>query len=97
MRLLLNRRDWLRFGTLAGFSGLTTLTSQAVPAARLPGFGKAKSVLVIHTSGGMSQFETWDPKPNAPVEIRGAFASVPTSVPGVRFGEHMPRPQYDPR
>jgi hypothetical protein len=39
----------------------------------------------------MSQFETWDPKPSAPSEIRGEFASTPTSIAGVRFGEHMPK------
>jgi hypothetical protein len=55
-----------------------------------PGFGKAKSVLIVYTSGGMSQFETWDPKPNAPEEIRGSFGTIATSLPGVRFGEHMP-------
>ncbi len=63
----------------------------SIICARLPGFGKAKSVLIIHTSGGMSQFETWDPKPNAPTEIRGAFATIQSAIPGIRFGEHMPR------
>jgi hypothetical protein len=84
----LTRREWLRLGL-----GLTAL---AVPG-RLPanrptnGFGRAKSVLVVYTSGGMSQLESWDPKPDAPEEVRGAFGSIPTAVPGVRFGEHLPR------
>ena len=61
------------------------------PASTLPGFGRAKSVLVVFTSGGQSQLDTWDPKPDAPAEVRGAFGTIPTSVPGVRVCEHMPR------
>ena len=52
---------------------------------------KAKSVLVVFCGGGQSQLEMWDPKPNAPVEIRGAFGSIATKVPGLRFGEHLPK------
>ena len=84
MRITLDRREWLRLG-VAG-----ALTPLACSSAAAP-FAKAKSVLLVYTSGGMSQFETWDPKPNAPVEIRGAFGTIATAVPGVRFGEHMPR------
>jgi Protein of unknown function (DUF1501) len=86
MRILLDRRDFLRLGA-AGLPGLGLSPLRA--AGRLP--AKAKSVLVVFTSGGMSQFESWDPKPNAPEEIRGAFGSIATSLPGVRFGEHLPR------
>jgi hypothetical protein len=42
-------------------------------------------------SGGPPQHETWDPKPEAPPEIRGPFGSIPTRVPGLRVGELMPR------
>ncbi|HEY7152379.1 MAG TPA: DUF1501 domain-containing protein [Gemmataceae bacterium] len=52
---------------------------------------RAKSVLVVFTSGGQSQFETWDPKPSAPAEVRGAFGSRPTAIPGVRICEYLPR------
>jgi hypothetical protein len=41
--------------------------------------------------GGPSQLETFDPKPDAPEEIRGPFRSIATSVPGIRVGEHLPR------
>ncbi|MSR32123.1 MAG: DUF1501 domain-containing protein [Gemmataceae bacterium] len=54
------------------------------------GKGRAKSVLVVFCGGGQSQLEMWDPKPNAPEEIRGAFSSILTRTPGVRFGEHLP-------
>jgi hypothetical protein len=56
-----------------------------------PGFGRAKSVVVVFTSGGQSQLDTWDPKPDAPEEIRGIFGTTATTVPGLRVCEHMPR------
>lgn len=52
--------------------------------------GKAKSVLIVHLSGGPSQLDMWDPKPGAPAEIRGEFGSISTAIPGVSLGEHMP-------
>jgi hypothetical protein len=85
MRVFWNRREWLRLGC----AGLLAAPSAAKADRAL--LARAKSVLLVFTSGGMSQFETWDPKPNAPEEIRGAFGSIPTSIPGIRFGEHMPR------
>ncbi len=56
-----------------------------------PGFGRAKSVLFIVANGGPSQLETWDPKPLAPVQIRGEFQPVATAVPGTWICEHLPR------
>lgn len=94
----LSRRQWLRFGTLAGLSlagggPLLTNAAQANEAtgSQLPGFGRAKSVLLVFCSGGQSQLDTWDPKPNAPENVRGEFNSISTAVPGARFCEHMPR------
>ncbi|HVJ67686.1 MAG TPA: DUF1501 domain-containing protein [Caulifigura sp.] len=55
-----------------------------------PGFGRAKSVLMIYASGGQSQLDMWDPKPDAPVEVRGAFGTISTAVPGTQFCEHLP-------
>lgn len=91
-----SRRDWL-CGGAAGLASLASMRrSPAVGAeptsvARPPGFGRARTVLVVYTSGGQSQLETWDPKPQAPREIRGEFATIPTSVPGTFLGEHLPR------
>jgi hypothetical protein len=48
-------------------------------------------VIVVFASGGQSQFETWDPKPAAPREVRGAFGAIRTAVPGTLLCEHMPR------
>jgi len=52
--------------------------------------GKAKSVICLFLFGGWSQFETFDPKPDAPVEVRGPFKSIASSVCGLRVCEHLP-------
>jgi hypothetical protein len=95
-----NRREWLRIGTLAGMGlGAKSLPNSAGAvepkatshSSHAAGFARAKSVIVLHASGGQSQLDTWDPKPNAPDGIRGEFSSIATSVSGVRVCEHMPR------
>jgi uncharacterized protein (DUF1501 family) len=58
---------------------------------RFAGFGKAKSVILVFANGGQSHIDTWDPKPDAPLDVRGAFRPIPTTIPGVSFCEHMPR------
>ncbi len=86
-----SRRDWLSVSipALLGWSRLGRAAPSSTSAR--PGFGRAKSVLVVFTSGGQSQLDTWDPKPDAPAEVRGAFGAIATSVPGFRVCEHMPR------
>ncbi len=92
-----SRREWLRIGGLAGVGwampGMIPRRASAAETgqAAVPGFGQAKRVIVVFASGGQSQIDTWDPKPHAPEEIRGAFDSVATAIPGVRFCEHMPQ------
>ncbi len=49
-----------------------------------------RSVILLLLTGGPSQLETFDPKPDAPLEIRGPFRSIATSVPGIRVSEHLP-------
>lgn len=88
------RRAWLRrYGVAISGSLLNpmSLANAELGTTSVPGFGRAKSVLVVLASGGQSQIDTWDPKPLAPAEIRGAFHSIETAVPGVRVCEHMPR------
>ncbi len=80
-----SRRECIRLGVA------TLLAGGMVRAKPVKRPAKAKQVLVLFTAGGMSQFETWDPKPNAPEEIRGEFGSIATAVPGLRFGEHLPK------
>lgn len=52
---------------------------------------RAKSVICLFLFGGWSQFETFDPKPAAPAEIRGPYRSIPSSLPGFPVCEHLPR------
>ncbi len=90
----LTRREWLRLGGLFGL-GLALPRSNASALSTLrhdsPGFGKAKSVLFVFASGGQSQLDMWDPKPDAPAEIRGAFRPIPSAEPGTLLCEHLPR------
>jgi hypothetical protein len=54
-------------------------------------FGRAKRILMVYLQGAASQFETWDPKPNAPLQIRGQWAQISTAVPGIFIGEKLPK------
>jgi hypothetical protein len=88
------RREWLRLGGIAGL-GLTAATPSARGAGRrpqgeFPGFGRARSVVIVYANGGQSQLEMWDPKPDAPLEVRGEFGAIATAVPGTFLGEHLP-------
>ena len=83
-----SRRDWLRLGVPAVFA---PFAHASPPTSGGPGFGRAKSVVVIFTSGGQSQLDTWDPKPDAPEEIRGVFRSIQSRTPTLRVCEHLPK------
>lgn len=90
----LSRREWLRVGGLAlgGLSLPALLQSRASgAAANVGGFGRAKSCIVIFLLGGPPQHETWDPKPDAPAEVRGPFNPIATKVPGIQVCELMPK------
>lgn len=52
---------------------------------------KADACILIFLNGGPSHLDMWDPKPEAPAEIRGEFKTIATSLPGIRFGEKIPR------
>ncbi|MCU0705086.1 MAG: DUF1501 domain-containing protein [Fimbriiglobus sp.] len=82
----LSRRDWLTIGGLGAF-GLTL--PGLLRAAESPRPKKAKNVILLFLLGGPPQHETWDPKPDAPAEIRGDHGTIPTATPGLRIGETM--------
>jgi hypothetical protein len=94
------RREFLQVG-FSGFLGVGLggivggrAAGSGVDASRMPDGGstrKAKSVILVFLTGGPSHHETFDPKPEAPAEIRGEFETIATSVPGIVFGEHLPR------
>jgi hypothetical protein len=85
----LTRREWLRVGGL-GLGGLSLAGLLAGRAHGQRPTGRAKSVILFGLVGGPPQHETWDPKPDAPPEVRGAFGTIPTRTPGLRVGELMP-------
>jgi hypothetical protein len=86
------RREALRIGSLCALGlSLPKLLSARAAAPAAGRFGRAKACIVLWMSGGPPQHETWDPKPDAPAEVRGPFRPVPTRLPGVQVCEHMPR------
>jgi hypothetical protein len=89
----LSRREMLRVGGLGtlGLSLPTVIGERARAAPASGSFGKAKSCIVLFLMGGPPQHSTWDPKPSAPPEVRGAFGPIASAVPGVHIGELMPR------
>jgi hypothetical protein len=82
----------LRIGGLSclGLGG-SALFHPASAASSGGTFGRAKSCIVLFLTGGPPQHETFDPKPDAPAEVRGEFASIPTNVAGVHFSELLPK------
>ena len=84
----LTRRDLLRVGGLGLLGASARAASTGV--ARPPSFGRAKSCILLYLYGAASQIETFDPKPNAPSEIRGEFGGISTSVPGLNVCEGLP-------
>lgn len=82
------RREWLR---VASLSGLALGAAASSSEKQATGFGRAKSVIVVFANGGQSHIDMWDPKPNAPLDVRGAFRPIATVVPGIQFCEHLPR------
>src|SRR5215468_3756662 len=88
-----SRRDFLQIG-LGGLLGLgmsDLLRLRAgEPTSAINSKGKQVNCIMIWLDGGPSHYETFDPKPDAPSEIRGEFKAISTSVPGVQFSEAVP-------
>src|SRR5579859_157782 len=93
---LITRRRLLELGGL-GYLGLNLgglwRAEAAVPkvAPANHGLEPLRACILVFFYGGPSHLETFDPKPNAPAEVRGEFKPISTSVPGVQIGEHLPR------
>ena len=88
----LSRRQMLQIGgaNLLGLS-LPRLLRAQTQASEVGKNATADHLIVIFLNGGPSHLDMWDMKPSAPVEIRGEFQPIATSVPGVQFSEHLPR------
>jgi hypothetical protein len=83
-----SRRDFLRVGGLATL-GLT-LTAALRARAATDSKKTPPSCILIWLEGGPSHIDTFDPKPDAPTEVRGEFGTIPTALPGVRFSDELP-------
>ena len=93
----MSRRDVLRVGG-SGMFGLTLgsmlkMQAQAEETKITggPGWGKAKSVVLIYLQGGPSHLDLWDPKPDAPDNVKSIFQPIATKLPGVNFTEILPK------
>ena len=96
------RRDLLRVGG-SGLLGLSLgsmlqlqAASAAAPdtvggAAKRPGWGKAKSIIMVYLQGGPSHLDLWDPKDNVPDNVRSVFKAIDTKVPGTKVTEVLPK------
>lgn len=84
-----SRRDFLRVGSL-GLAGLSLPTWVRAEAGGSAGRPRAKSAILVFLGGGLSHLDTFDPKPDAPAEIRGPFDTIGTAVPGLRVSDRLP-------
>jgi uncharacterized protein (DUF1501 family) len=84
------RRQALRIGGL-GIAGLGLANALRAEAARGAAASRIKSCILIFYYGGPCQLDTWDMKPDAPVEVRGQFHSIATKTPGIWICEHLPK------
>lgn len=86
----LSRRTMVQAGAI-GLLGLGANHLRGLQAASTaPNTGTAKSCIYIFLSGGLSQHESFDLKPEAPAEIRGEFSPIATRTPGIQISEHLP-------
>jgi hypothetical protein len=90
------RRDFLKLGACAlGLGFVDLMCARAAAAASARGAGKVTpadiNCILIWLDGGPSHFESFDPKPDAPADVRGDLKSISTAVPGVHFSEAVPK------
>ncbi len=96
-----SRRHVMRIGgsAMLGFSLGSLLHLQAASAEDKtksattggPGWGKAKSIIMIYLQGGPSHIDLWDPKENVPDNVKSVFANIKTKIPGVNYTEIIPQ------
>src|SRR2546428_7217237 len=94
------RRELLRVGgsailglSLADMLEFKARTAAASPPStnQGPGFGRAKSVILVYLQGGPSHLDLWDPKDNVPDNVRSVFKAIDTKLPGIKVTEVMPK------
>ena len=86
-----SRRDFLRVGAIGGLglslAGLARAEARTGKKSRT----RARSVILLYLGGGLSHHDSFDPKPEAPAEVRGKYTTIATSVTGLRVTEMVPR------
>src|SRR5262245_36908938 len=82
-----SRRDFLRIGALSFGAGTLSLADVFRAEARAGTNSPHKAVINVFLAGGPAHLDTFDLKPDAPVEIRGEFRPIPTKVPGIQVSE----------
>ncbi len=92
----LGRREFLKIGSTATLGlgldhWMSLKQAKANPTVKGNHFGRAKSCILLYLYGAHPQHETFDPKPDAPFEVQGELKATPTNVPGVFFGEGLPK------
>lgn len=93
----LNRRGFLAntartaFGVTLGGAASSWFHSAEAAETLAQAKGKAKNVIYLYMSGGMTHIDTFDPKPQAPIEYRGPIKTIGTNVPGIQLGQHLTR------
>jgi hypothetical protein len=85
-----SRRSFLQVGALSAM-GLSLSQFMKLRAETPPAKRKQVNCILMWMQGGPSHIDSFDPKPEAPAEIRGEFGTIPTTLPGVRVAEHLPR------
>src|SRR5437764_13994869 len=86
----IRRREFLQVG-YSVFAGLGLGAALPGRTADGPRRAKPKHVILVFLTGAPSHLDTFDPKPDAPAEVRGEFSAISTPVPGLRVCEHLPR------
>jgi hypothetical protein len=94
----ITRRELLRVGgsallgvSLANVMQLQKASAEESVGSGGPGFGKAKSVILLYLQGGPSHLDLWDPKDNVPDNVRSVFKAIPTKTPDLHFTELLPK------
>ncbi|MFP6658389.1 MAG: DUF1501 domain-containing protein [Pirellulales bacterium] len=87
----ISRRELLQIGALGLGFGSLNLADMLGAEARSGIHQSRKSVINIHLEGGPPQMDTWDMKPEGPVDLRGEFRPIKTNVSGIEISEWLPR------
>jgi hypothetical protein len=77
---------------LQSASGAESIAAHAEGALKGgPGWGKAKSIIMVYLQGGPSHLDLWDPKENVPDNVKSVFNPISTKIPGIKFTENLPK------